>query len=97
MKLSIRLQQHGKVNHPLWWIVVAPKIKNIRGPFIEHLGYWYPMQKVVLKRQIILNIMRIKYWISCGAVPTKRVQYFLHYFGVMPKPWYYESKPDSYI
>lgn len=92
MKLSIRLQNKGVRNHPRWWIVVAPNRKNIFGRFIEHVGYWYPQQGIYLKRQVILNMARIKYWISCGAVPTYRVQHFLNWFGVMPKPWFFESK-----
>jgi small subunit ribosomal protein S16 len=91
MKVVIRLQNHGKRNHPLWWVVAAPNRKNIFGPFLEHLGYWYPREGISVKRQVILNLVRIKYWISCGAVPTPRVQHFLNWYGLMPKPWFYPS------
>jgi small subunit ribosomal protein S16 len=92
MNLAIRLQNHGKKNHPLWWIVVAPRKRNIRGRFIEHVGYWSPRTGVNLQRQVILNMPRVKYWMSCGAVPTYRIHRFLAMWGVLPKPWYYKSK-----
>lgn len=38
MHVVLRLQNHGCRNHPLWWIVVAPRLKNIKGRFIEHIG-----------------------------------------------------------
>lgn len=34
MKVSIRLQNIGKINHPLWRIVVAPNRKNIKGRYL---------------------------------------------------------------
>jgi small subunit ribosomal protein S16 len=89
MKLSIRLQNHGCINHPLWWIVVAPNRKNIRGRFIEHVGYWSPRQGYHLRRQIVFNMPRIKYWIANGAVPSFKIQKFLSLWGLMPKPWYF--------
>ena len=78
MKLSIRLQNHGCRNHPLWWIVVAPNRKNIKGRFTEHVGYWRLLMRQDIKRGAIMNLSRIKYWIGCGAVPTGRVQKLLH-------------------
>lgn len=91
MKLSIRLQNHGKKNHPLWWIVVAPNRKNIFGRYIEHVGYWYPDQGLLMKRKIILNIPRIKYWMNNGAVPTFKVHRFLAMWNLLPFPWYFKS------
>jgi small subunit ribosomal protein S16 len=76
----------------LRWIVIAPNRKNIKGRFIEHVGYWSQRQGRSVNRQIVLNIPRIKYWISCGAVPTDRIQKFLALWNILPKPWYYKSK-----
>lgn len=73
------------------WIVVAPNRKNIRGRFVEHVGYWSPRHGTSLQRQIIFNIPRIKHWISCGAVPTFKVQKFLSIWGILPKPWFFKS------
>lgn len=91
MKLSIRLQQKGKKNHPYWWIVVAPNRRNMFGRYAEHVGIWCPREGVNIKRQIILNIPRVKYWISKGAVPTMKVHKFLSMWNMYPKLWYYKS------
>ncbi len=91
MRLSIRLQNHGKKNHPYWRIVVAPQHKNIFGRCTEHIGFWSPRHNVNIKRQIILNLPRLWYWLGNGAVPTYKVHKFLHMYGIFPKPWQYVS------
>ena len=78
-------------NHSFRWIVVAPNRKNIKGRFVEHVGYWAPRQGILVQRQITLNLPRIKYWMGNGAVPTPKVQQFLHHWDLMPKPFYVES------
>ena len=71
---------------------MAPNRKNIKGRFIEHLGYWAPRQGAIVERQITLNMPRIKYWIGNGAVPTPRIQTFLSLWDLMPKPFYVERR-----
>ncbi|MCL4135864.1 UNVERIFIED_CONTAM: hypothetical protein GTU68_061851 [Idotea baltica] len=95
MKLSIRLQNKGKKNHPLWWIVIAPYRKNIFGRYIEHVGIWSPREGKHLKRSITLNIPRIKYWMSHGAIPTFKVHKFLSMWNILPEQWYYKS--NAYV
>lgn len=80
------------LTQPSRWIVVAPNRKNIKGRFIEHVGYWAPRQGVLVDRQITLNLPRIKYWMGNGAVPTPKVQLFLNHWDLMPRPFYVESK-----
>lgn len=91
MRLSIRLQNHGKKNHPYWRIVVAPQKSNIFGCYTDHIGYWSPRHNVNIKRQVAFNLPRLMYWISNGAVPTYKIHKFLHMFGIFPKPWKYVS------
>lgn len=92
MKLSIRLQQKGKKNHPLWWIVIAPYRKNIFGRYIQHVGIWSPREGKHLKREVVLNIPRVKYWMAQGAIPTFKVHKFLSMWNILPEQWYYKSK-----
>lgn len=73
------------------WIVVAPNRKNLRGRFVEHVGFWSPRHGVTLQRQIVLNVPRIKYWISCGAVPSARIQKICSIWNILPKPWFQQS------
>ena len=77
------------------WIVVAPNRKNLRGRFVEHVGFWSPRHGVTLQRQIVLNVPRIKYWISCGAVPSARIQKICSIWNILPKPWYQQSRNQS--
>jgi small subunit ribosomal protein S16 len=74
--------------------VVAANRKNLKGRFLEHVGYWSPRQGVALQRQIVLNVPRVKYWISCGAIPTEKVQKFLSLWSILPKPWYQQRTPE---
>jgi small subunit ribosomal protein S16 len=77
------------------WIVVAGNRKNLKGRFVEHVGYWSPRQGVALQRQIVMNVPRVKYWISCGAVPTDKVQKFLSLWSILPKPWFQQRSEEE--
>ena len=70
MKTKIRLRQGGVKNHPLWHIVVQGEKKNLRGKYIEKIGYWMPRQQKTYKRGIVLNKHKMRYWLSVGAAPT---------------------------
>jgi len=61
----IRLQNKGSKNHPYWykfsmilwwlrWIVVQGSYTNLRGRFIEHIGYWIPRKTKTVQRAYIL-------------------------------------------
>ena len=70
MKTKIRLRQGGVKNHPLWHIVVQGEKKNLRGKYIEKIGYWMPRQQKTYQRGIVLNKHKMRYWLSVGAEPT---------------------------
>ncbi|CAD8055884.1 unnamed protein product [Paramecium sonneborni] len=86
MHVVIRLQNHGCRNHKLWWIVVAPRKRNIKGRFIEHIGYWVPHERKVVQRSVILNKPRIRYWLAMGAGVTPKVHRFLSWIDLLPAP-----------
>ncbi|CAD8057118.1 unnamed protein product [Paramecium sonneborni] len=86
MHVVIRLQNHGCRNHKLWWIVVAPRKRNIKGRFIEHVGYWVPHERKVVQRSVILNKPRIRYWLAMGAGVTPKVHRFLSWVDLLPAP-----------
>lgn len=75
--------------------MVAANRKNLKGRFLEHVGYWSPRQGVAMQRQIVINIPRVKHWISCGAVPTYKVQKFLALWNILPQPWYQQRTPEE--
>jgi len=82
----IRLQNKGSKNHPYWWIVVQGSYTNLRGRFIEHIGYWIPRKTKTVQRAYILNKPRILYWLAMGAQPSKAVQRMLSHINYMPAP-----------
>lgn len=93
VQVMIRLQNHGKRNHPYWWIVVQPKNKNFRGRIIERVGIWAPRKTKTVDRAITINTYKVKYWLSVGATPTDAAHRLLHFAGLLPrKPVPFGSK-----
>ena len=60
--LKIRLARVGKINQPLYRIVINEKRKDPWGDVMEILGQYNSRTKVAE-----LKLDRIKYWISQGA------------------------------
>lgn len=63
-----------------------PQKKNPRGRFLEHVGWWVPRQGIINQREIVVNKERVRYWLAMGAKPSEKVQKFLSYFDLAPKP-----------
>ena len=57
---------------------------------IEELGHYDPMCPDA-KTQTVLNVSRLRYWLSVGAQPSHKVQVLLNKFGVKKpapgEPW----------
>ena len=66
--VRVRLQRTGKTNRPSYRIVVINKPTKRDGKFIDNIGNYDPISKVV-------NIDHAKYqeWIGKGAQPSLRV------------------------
>lgn len=89
----IRLQNHGKKNHPYWWVIVQPKNKCFKGRAIERIGIWAPRKTKTVDRSISINKYKLKYWLSVGATPTEGAQRILSMAGLfIKKPVPYGSK-----
>ncbi len=58
----IRLSRQGRKNRPFYFVVVADKRARRDGRHIEKLGSYDPISKA-----IILDMARVKHWISVGA------------------------------
>ena len=67
MKTKIRLVNQGERNHPLWRVVVQGQKKNLKGRYIEHIGYWMPRHQKTYKRGMVLNKHKARYWLGVGA------------------------------
>ena len=66
------------------------------GRAIEELGHYDPMVRNVEARTV-LNINRIRYWLSVGAQPSEKVQALLNRHGVKKpapgEPWQLPEPP----
>jgi len=60
----------GILLHPIFsltqtrWIVVQGSHTNLRGRFVEHIGYYLPRKGATVQRAVILNKPRIRYWLA---------------------------------
>lgn len=59
--------------------------KNLKGKYIERLGYWMPRNQKSYKRGMVLNKHKVRYWLSVGAEPTPGVIRVLNRYGLYPK------------
>ncbi len=85
MALKIRLARGGSKKRPFYRIVIADIRMPRDGRFIEKVGSWNPMLDKDDENRVTLEIERIKYWMSVGAIPTDRVARFLDAAGLMKR------------
>lgn len=65
MAVAIRFSRQGKKKSPFYRIVAADKRKARDGKFIELLGTYHPITKVLK-----LDSERYQKWVSVGAQPS---------------------------
>ena len=82
MAVSIRLSRGGSKKRPYYRIVVADARAPRDGAFIEKVGTYNPMLAKDDANRVVLNVDRLKHWISVGAQPTDRVARFLDVAGI---------------
>lgn len=59
--------------------------KNLKGRYIEHIGYWMPRHQRTYRRGMVLNKHKTRYWLGVGAQPTKGVIRVLEKFNFFPR------------
>jgi small subunit ribosomal protein S16 len=67
MALKIRLTKVGSVHQPLYRVAVAEARSRRDGAAVEIIGTYRPGDK---GSPINLNMERVEYWLSKGALPT---------------------------
>ncbi|QJC31406.1 30S ribosomal protein S16 [Enterobacteriaceae endosymbiont of Macroplea mutica] len=72
--LKIRLSRQGVKKKPCYKIIVANSKKARDGRFIEKIGFYQPFN---IQNNISINTKRIQYWISHGAILSKKVKFLL--------------------
>lgn len=87
MSVVIRLARGGAKKRPYYRIVVADKRMKRDGRFIERIGSYNPMlAKDGEHPRVVFDEERARYWLSCGALPSRRVQGFFAQAQLMDAP-----------
>lgn len=85
MALKIRLARGGAKKRPFYRVVVAEASCPRDGRFVERVGSYNPLLPHGHADRIVLDVERIKHWLSVGAQPTDRVELFLGNAGLVEK------------
>ncbi|KAM9758992.1 small ribosomal subunit protein bS16m [Menidia menidia] len=82
--LRLALAGHKQANRPFYRIVAAYNKRARDSKYIEQLGTYDPLPNIYNEKLVSFNFDRIKYWIGCGAHPTKPVAKLLGLAGFFP-------------
>lgn len=84
MATVIRLARYGAKKRPYYHVVVTDS-RNARnsGAILETVGKYNPMLAKTDEKRVVLNIEKIKAWMSKGAKPSDRVYKFLVNAGLV--------------
>ncbi|XP_077429813.1 small ribosomal subunit protein bS16m [Vanacampus margaritifer] len=82
--IRMALAGHKQANRPFFRIVAALNKRARDGKYIEQLGTYDPLPNTHNEKLVSFNLDRIKYWIGCGAHPTKPVAKLLGLAGFFP-------------
>jgi small subunit ribosomal protein S16 len=85
MALKIRLARGGAKKRPFYRVVVAEASSPRDGRFVEKVGTYNPLLPHGHADRIVLNVERIKHWLSVGAQASDRVGLFLANAGILEK------------
>jgi len=84
MPVIIRLARFGKRNHPVYRITVADHRRIPTGRFLEQIGTFNPRVNLDRVKDLRLNTMRAKYWLSVGAQTSPAVARLFGMFNLLP-------------
>jgi small subunit ribosomal protein S16 len=84
------MKSFGRRHRPFFRICAMDSRTPRDGRAIEELGHYDPMVRNKEARTV-LNVNRIRYWLSVGAQPSEKVQVLLNKHGVKKpgpgEPW----------
>ena len=72
----IRLARFGSTHRPKYRVTVADSRRHATGKYIEVIGSYNPSPRGK-DPGLVLDVAKVKEWMSKGAQPTKRVKYLL--------------------
>ncbi|XP_023810638.1 28S ribosomal protein S16, mitochondrial [Oryzias latipes] len=82
--IRLALAGHKQANRPFYRIVAAYNKRARDNKYLEQLGTYDPLPNIYNEKLVSFNFDRIKYWIGCGAHPTKPVAKLLGLAGFFP-------------
>lgn len=80
--IRLALAGHKQANRPFYRIVAAYNKRARDGKYIEQLGSYDPLPNIYNEKLVSFNFDRIKYWIGCGAHPSKPVAKLLGVYSL---------------
>lgn len=86
MAVRLRLARAGAKKRPFFRVVAADERAPRDGRFIEKIGTYNPLLPREHPERVVLNVERVKYWLSNGAQPSDRVLRFLDAADLMNRP-----------
>ncbi|MDD4557283.1 MAG: 30S ribosomal protein S16 [Alphaproteobacteria bacterium] len=86
MAVRIRLSRGGSKKRPFYRVVVADSRSPRDGRFIERLGSYNPLLPLDHAERLVLDVEKIKTWLSNGALPTERLQKLFSNLGLCAAP-----------
>lgn len=96
--VRIRMKSFGRRHRPFFRICAMDARAPRDGRAIEELGHYDPMVRNADARTV-LNVSRIRYWLSVGAQPSEKVQALLNRHGVTKpapgEPWEVPAAPAA--
>jgi small subunit ribosomal protein S16 len=92
------MKSFGRRHRPFFRICAMDSRSPRDGRAIEELGHYDPMVRNKEARTV-LNVNRIRYWLSVGAQPSEKVQVLLNKHGVKKpgpgEPWALPTAPAA--
>jgi small subunit ribosomal protein S16 len=86
MSLAIRMSRQGRKKVAHYAIVVADKRMARDGRYLERVGTYTPYLPADHAQRCVLNVERIKHWLSVGALPSERLAILIAKAGLAPMP-----------
>lgn len=95
MAVRIRLSRGGSKKRPFYRIVAADQRAPRDGRFIEKLGTYNPLLPKDHAERLVVDVEKVKSWISKGAQPTERLQKLFSSLGLCAAPALREQPKKS--
>jgi small subunit ribosomal protein S16 len=96
--VRLRMKAMGRRHRPFFRICAIDSRRPRDGRPIEELGHYDPMSRNS-ETQTVLDVSRIRYWLSVGAQPSHKVQALLNRFKVTKpapgEPWQLPEAPAT--